>query len=159
MFAALNCLISRCIFSQRLLIDAAFYRFQETETAEHSLTDFKMQSLSTREGVWQSFHQELRKNQQEMRHNYDQGELFDWDSRLNHRPILVDCLLTSKKKDKWKLKNVLGAVVKDVTSLFISSLFRTISCNPRLFPFIPPLSLLKNHDVFYEYSHQKTQKS
>lgn len=40
-----------------------------------SLTDFKIQSLGTREGVQRSFHQELRKNQQEMRHNYDQGEL------------------------------------------------------------------------------------
>lgn len=57
-----------------LLIDDVFYRFQETETAaQPSLTEIKMQSLGTRESVRQSFDQELRKNQQEMANNYDQG--------------------------------------------------------------------------------------
>lgn len=40
-----------------------------------SLTDLKLQSLGTREGVQRSFNQELRKNHQEMGNNYGQGEL------------------------------------------------------------------------------------
>lgn len=84
----------------RFLIGVKFYWFQETETAEQSLTNFKMQSFGTREGVQRSFNEELRKKQQEMGNHYDQGELFDWDSVLNHRSILVDCLETEKEKKK-----------------------------------------------------------
>lgn len=57
-----------------------FFDFQETETAGLTLTDRKMEQLSTREGVQRSFEQETKKqrnNQQEIATNYDQGEIYD----------------------------------------------------------------------------------
>ena len=52
---------------------------QETATAGQSLTDYKFEMLSTREGVKASFERELhnqRNNKQEIADKYDQGENF-----------------------------------------------------------------------------------
>lgn len=57
-----------------------FYSSQETATAGQTLTDYKLEMLSTRDGVQAGFERELdnkRKNQQEIAYNYDQGEIFD----------------------------------------------------------------------------------
>lgn len=96
-----NCLIS----SRRALrlcmrkIINFFHSSQETATAgQKTLTDYKLEMLSTRDGIQADFEKELRNernNRQEIADNYDQGEDFWFCFGVGKNSIIwKDCTIT-----------------------------------------------------------------